>query len=297
MWEPAWTERSQVGKEDERVMTGVIVGVDESETAALALRWAADYGCRRQLGVTALMAWDYLGQHHLSPDEAFDPRYSADTAAHVLAQLVERVLGADTEVGRVVVLDRATEALDEAAAAADVMVIGARGLGGFRGLLLGSVSRHVLHHATCPVVVVRHAARSDGAVVVGIDGSPASLRAAKWASEYASIFERRLIAVYAWHAPVVGQSLDWVLAERGAAEHEAFLRTQLSQVELAELPEPVVVRALEGRAATTILSASDDVASLIVVGARGDRSIGGALLGSVTDQVVRHAACPVAVVQ
>lgn len=277
-------------------MTGVIVGVDESEAAALALRWAADYGCRRQLDVTALMAWDYLGQHHLSPDDAFDPRYSADTAANVLAQLVERVLGPDNHVAREVVLDRATEALDAAAATADVMVVGARGLGGFRGLLLGSVSRHVLHHATCPVVVVRHGARSDGAVVVGIDGSPASLRAAKWASEYASTFERPLVAVHAWQPPIVGQTLDLVLAEQGAGEHEAFLRDQLSRVELAELPEPIVERSLEGRAAATILAASDDVASLVVVGARGDRSISGALLGSVTDQVVRHATCPVAVV-
>ena len=278
-------------------MTAVIVGVDESETAALALRWAADYGRRRDLDVTALMAWDLIGQHHLNPDEPFDPHYSADTAAQVLRQIVERALGLDSPVAREAVFGLPAAALDDAAAAAELVVVGARGLGGFRGLLLGSVSRHVLHTVACPVAVVRHGARTDGAVVVGVDGSQASLRAAQWASEYAAAFGRHLIAVRAWLPPLVGSSATWVGDGGiiGQAEHDALCQ-QLATVQLAELADPVDIRAVEGRAAATILAASDDVASLIVVGARDDRSISRALLGSVSDQVVRHAPCPVVVV-
>lgn len=278
-------------------MTAVIVGVDESETAALALRWAADYGRRRQLDVTALMAWDLIGQHHLNPDEPFDPHYSADTAAQVLRQIVERALGPDSPVAREVVFGLPAAALNDAAAAAELVVIGARGLGGFRGLLLGSVSRHVLHTAACPVAVVRHGALTDGAVVVGVDGSQASLRAAQWASEYAAAFGRHLIVVRAWLPPLVGSSATWVGNGGiiGQAEHDALCQ-QLSTVQLAELADPADIRAVEGRAAATILAASDDVASLIVVGARDDGSISRALLGSVSDQVVRHAPCPVVVV-
>jgi len=74
----------------------------------------------------------------------------------VLAGAVERAVGADpgVPIDLVTVCNLPARALLEQGAGADLLVVGARGLGGFRGLLLGSVSQQVVHHATCPVVIV-----------------------------------------------------------------------------------------------------------------------------------------------
>src|SRR5690606_1004135 len=117
----------------------------------------------------------YIAQRH-ADDKAFDPQYSPDTAEAELAKLVERALGPDHGVTLEAVLDKVEPALHAASTTADLVVVGARGIGGFRGLLLGSVSRWVLHHAESPVAVVRGDEPSlDGPVVVGVNGSDHSL--------------------------------------------------------------------------------------------------------------------------
>ena len=154
-------------------MKGILVGVDESTYAHAGLRWAVEYGAERSLPVTALLAWDYIVQHHGEPNAPFDPAYGAEMATKVLDELVTRAVGRDNQVARIVVCDHAGHALIEAAGSdASLIVVGARGMGGFKGLLLGSVSRHVLSAATGPIAVIRvDATRSGGPVVVGIDGS------------------------------------------------------------------------------------------------------------------------------
>lgn len=134
---------------------GVIVGVDGSEPAAVALRWAADEGARRQAPVTAVMAWGLLEQHHPRGDEAFDPHYREEDALTALRTYVADVVGPMGRVEAAVVNDLAARALMDAAAHAELLVVGARGLGGFRDLTLGSVSHRCLAHARCPTVVVR----------------------------------------------------------------------------------------------------------------------------------------------
>ena len=178
-------------------MKGIIVGVDESSYAQAALRWAVDYGAARELPVTALLAWDYIAQHHLEPNASFDPAYGASMAEKVLDELIARAVGADNQVARVVVCDHAAHALIEAAGIdASLVVVGARGMSGFKGLLLGSVSRNLLHAATGPVAVIRdEAIRVDGPIVVGLDGSDPSRRALEWAIEYARCRTLPLIAL------------------------------------------------------------------------------------------------------
>lgn len=279
-------------------ITGVVVGVDASPAAQEALRWAHAYGATRRQPVTALMAWDYIGQLHAEPDAPFDPAYSPEVAEQELQKIVTAALGPDSGVAHRAVLDKPEALLQTASQTADLVVVGARGLGGFRGLLLGSVSRFVLHHAACPVAVIRGAApESDGPVVVGVNGSDHSVRALRWAAEHAAAAGRRLVVVWAWQVPIVGGpfypvALDLEASAKAAAEdlHRVVEAAGLGASDVDERP-------VEGQPSALLLGiAEQERASLLVVGARGATGIAAALLGSVSDQVVHHATMPVVVV-
>ena len=164
-------------------MERIIVGVDGSTASEEALRWARDEARLRGATVTAVLAWNFLDQRHPDGGQRFDPAYDEDTARRALEAAVDRALGAvGPEVERRVVCDLPATALLDAAAGADLLVVGARGLGPFRGLVLGSVSQRCVEHATCPVVVV-HEGRGDAPpAVVGTDGERSSAEAAAGAS-------------------------------------------------------------------------------------------------------------------
>lgn len=138
----------------------VVVGVDGSEGARRALRWAATEARLRHATLRAVHVWSYLDQ----PESTFDPAYGDDDARRLLDEALA-ALGADGEglaIERVTVCDLPTRGLLDAATGADLIVVGARGLGGFEGLLLGSVSQQVANHAPCPVVIVRERGGDDG---------------------------------------------------------------------------------------------------------------------------------------
>jgi nucleotide-binding universal stress UspA family protein len=136
---------------------GVVVGVDGSAPAAAALRWSVEEAGRRQAPLTAVMAWGLLDQHHRAGEEPFDPHYSEKDAQAALDAFVSEVAGLlpSPPVETVVVNDLAARGLLERAEGAELLVVGARGLGGFGDLLLGSISHRCLAHARCPTVVVR----------------------------------------------------------------------------------------------------------------------------------------------
>lgn len=132
-------------------MKRILVGVDDSPGARAALAWAIAEA--RQWGATleALMAWSVLVQ----PVAEFQPDFSEDDAAAALDRILADHDTSGIEVVRTLVNDLPARALLRLAPTADLVVVGARGLGGFTGLLLGSVSQHVATHAPVPVVVVR----------------------------------------------------------------------------------------------------------------------------------------------
>lgn len=137
----------------------IVVGVDGSGCSAGALSWAVDEARLRHAKVRAVHAWAYppVSTYHEAAHVMNVPL--AEQAARTLEHVVADVAGDDVEIEQVVVESPAAAALLEAAAAASLLVVGSRGLGGFAGLLLGSVSQQCAQHARCPVVIV-HEPRS-----------------------------------------------------------------------------------------------------------------------------------------
>lgn len=139
----------------------VVVGVDGSEESAEALCWAVGYARRTGGRVRAVMAWrqpvygysSYAGVAMVFPDTQ-DP---AEVARESLGRLVTDVVG-DSEwppIQQVVLEGHPAGVLVEQSKSADLLAVGARGHGAFTDLLIGSVSNHCVHHAACPVLVVR----------------------------------------------------------------------------------------------------------------------------------------------
>jgi nucleotide-binding universal stress UspA family protein len=141
-------------------MTGrVIVGADGSEDSRRAIRWAAEEAKFRGAVLEVVHAWTLLGQ----PDDGtFNPTYGEDEARQFLDAELDAVGDAldGVDVERTVVCDLGAPALIDAGKRADLLVVGSRGRGGFRGLLLGSVSSQVVQHAPCAVAVIPDEARS-----------------------------------------------------------------------------------------------------------------------------------------
>lgn len=140
-------------------MSGIVVGVDGSGHSQRALEWAAKEAAFRQLPLTvitvhqAIAGWrgtavSYPGDRQASEKLTEEVKTETDK---VLAQIGGPQ---PPEVFVHVINGMAAEELLNAAADADMLVVGSRGAGGFSRLLLGSVSTQVTHHATCPVVVI-----------------------------------------------------------------------------------------------------------------------------------------------
>lgn len=206
--------------------------------------------------------------------------------------------------------DAAATIVDQAVALrADLLVMGTHGRSGFDRLLLGSITEEVLRKAPCPVLTVPpHApAAAPDAVVFGhvlcpVDFSSASLQAVGFALDLArqaggSVTLLHVIEWLAEHEPQANVHFNVPEFRRhlGEAAHER-LRTLVPDAARVEgRVEDVVVA---GRAYRQILdTARDKSAQLIVMGAQGRGAVGLALFGSTTQQVVRHAECPVLTVR
>jgi nucleotide-binding universal stress UspA family protein len=212
-----------------------------------------------------------------------------------------RDLGADraSRVSRRVECDLPAKGLLRVAADAGLLVVGARGIGGFKRLLLGSVSDHCLHHATVPVAVIRGGrplpAGVPRRVVVGVDGSPASDRALAWAVDEAVVRHADLVVVHAWQIPAAGElaGFDVDRLDEGA---RSVLDQALARVDVSGLERPVDRRPVCAHPSSALLEAGEG-AELVVVGARGRGGFSGLLLGSVSQQVAHHATGPLIVVR
>ncbi|WP_433427768.1 universal stress protein [Nonomuraea sp. CA-141351] len=268
----------------------IVVGVDGSAPATAAAEWAAADAQRRGL---ALRIVHVCQQWPHSESTAYCA--SALDAAGGRARELTRDVRVTTELlsGDVIT------GLIAESESADSLVLGSRGLGGFAGMVLGSVGMAVAGHAAGPVVIVRtpSALRHDR-VVVGYDGSEYSQAAMAYAVEQARARGAQLHVVSAWHMPALspyavayGSLIEDLMGEEARAARERVEPWRESH------PDLVITDAQPCEPPVKALVEAAQMADVVVVGSRGLGGFASAVLGSVSHGVLHHVTCPVAVVR
>ncbi|MEU1964592.1 universal stress protein [Micromonospora sediminicola] len=280
----------------------VVVGVDGSATALDAVRVAAREAAfrHRPLRVVHAFIWP-LTRAPLTPAPG------APAGAGLRNQAERCVAEAVAEAGKVapdvpvtgVVVDGAPAAVLVAESRrATLMVLGHRGLGGFAGLLIGSVTLQVSARAHCPVLVTRGEARADGPVVVGVDGSAHSGVAVGFAYEEAARRGAPLVVVHAWLYPTPigpGDVVPLVYDPEALAEESRRILAEAVAGWSERYPDVEVrQRSVRGAPARVLVEQSAS-AQLVVVGAHGRGALAGLLLGSVSHAVLHHAHAPLVI--
>ncbi|GIJ13002.1 universal stress protein [Micromonospora andamanensis] len=284
----------------------ILVGYDGSPDAAAAVEWALDQARRDGRPVRLAYVFEWLTVAGWVGPGVTPGMWPDEQARQQVEELVGKA-AADAATAhpgldvRGEVLDGPPALiLEEASTQAGLLVLGSRGHGGFAGLLAGSTAVSVTAHAHCPVVVVRRRpTESDrtGHVAVGVDGSEHSLLALGFAFEQAALRRVPLHVVRAWQPRrdqwgLLGeQARDAALADQRAELDEALHRWQDTFPDVE-----VTVETAAAAPAGLLIDASRN-AQLIVVGTRGRGGLRGMLLGSVSQQLLQHAHCAVAVVR
>jgi nucleotide-binding universal stress UspA family protein len=285
-------------------MSRIVVGVDGSAHADLALRWAVHEAELRSAEIE--LVYGYAIHPHAAMFGTSD-RARAHARMDEIMQRNRALLDRTKSTTTVApVLTGPASALIEAGEDADLIVVGSRGLGGFSELSLGATSYRTAAHASTPVAVIRGgdettAVEASRAIVVGVDGSRASRRALRWALDEA---ERRAVDVTVVHTYEVSTDLSQatVMSEPQLERyrqrmHDDAVAVLDEAVEAVEMPGDVAVRRLVKRgwpAAVLLDEAGAD--RLLVVGTRGRGALGRMVFGSVSHQCLHHATGPVVVV-
>ncbi|MFF4618796.1 universal stress protein [Nonomuraea jabiensis] len=278
----------------------IIVGADGSVNSRAALEWAADDAFRMREPLRIVHAVDrspYQIRKH--PDDTFMDALQRE-GQRILREAEELVRERQptVEVTTEAIEGPPAEVLRGQADDATEVVVGSRGLGGFAGALLGSVSMHVAGQVNCPVVVMRGEQRPVWQeVVVGVDDSPQCEPALAYAFERAKLRGSALRVVHAWQLPVhaFAPEIVYDMDEIRTAQHEV-VRDRV-KIFSGDYPEVKVVEDVQSAHPVEALTQASERADLLVVGSHGRGAVGSMLLGSVSRGVLHHAHCPVAVVR
>lgn len=290
-----------------RDMATVVVGVDGSEPSLAALDWAVAEAEARQARLRVVHSYIWPMYHEQFGALPHGPEEGGlrPAAEKVLAGAVRRVRETAPElpVDGVLQTGPVSRRLLAEAADADLLVVGSRGLGGFTGLLLGSVSGQVAAHAQCPVVVVRSctgvAGQWMGRIVVGVEDIDSSSEMVEFAMDEAARLDTGLIIVHCLPPPLTvtampGPVMPYDDTELVAAEEVRFVEAVARWAD--KRPEVSVTAHFSRRPPAWLLVEVSTSARLVVVGSRGRGGFTGLLLGSVSRQLLHHAACPMAVI-
>jgi nucleotide-binding universal stress UspA family protein len=282
-FEPARRKERPLTNATETASADVVVGVDGTEAALRAVRWAAAEAVRRRSPLRIVHVASYVDLS--SPAGRTSPEAARARAilarGFTVARRAEPGLAVHTEL----IGGSPVRALEEISAGAELLVIGMGGAGGLDEFVLDSVALEVSGQGHCPVVVVRGsgAAAAGAPVVLGVGGD-ADDPAIGWAFDAANRREVPLVAVHALHQ-------GYRSPEQGGGV--------LARLERWRTCYPSV----EFRGETPTAPAGEALldwstrAELIVAGTRARGPAARALLGSTSRALLRHSACPVAVIR
>lgn len=293
----------------------VVVGIDGSDSSTAAFAHGAWEAHR--LGVPLRLVFAHsatvpYGLMGLAPDPELltaAPEGATELVSDLAAQARQAYPGLHVEP--TVEPGGAGAVLVEQSRAAQLVVVGCRGLGGFSGLMLGSVGLQLTAHSAAPVIVIRppDAQANLGApppslpVVVGVDGLPASTAALEFAAAEASARDVELIALYAWwmlppSRPLPGTANGPVHYDLAAAEEQARQLLAAATTVVRERFPDLQVTLRPVHAANPIVALLDAArtAGLLVVSRHGGNALSRLLFSSIGDVAAREAACPVAIV-
>jgi nucleotide-binding universal stress UspA family protein len=286
-------------------MDTIVVGVDGSTHADVALRWAVREA--ELTGAELYLVYAYARR----PGRQRSPEQNREQAVKMLDKVIDRnrsVLDAVSWRSYAQSAGRgspATVLIDEAQQA-DLIVVGNRGGGGFSELLLGSTSYRLTSGATTPVVVVRADLPAKVVddpfpldIVVGVDGSESGDRALRWAAAEA---RRRNVTLNVLHAQPL--PTHFAMSAVPDIDHERELVASEGQKVIDRVLEHAgdALDELDVRTHPQVGPIADAMASfagsehLIVVGARGHSYVVGLMLGSTSHQILHHAKAPVVIV-
>lgn len=297
----------------------VLVGVDGSDSSLHALEWAAAEAATMRRPLRVVCAYSLPSFAAASLDggyAALDDTAIQEGAKAILAGARRHLPATGVEATTELATGDAAAVLVEMSRESCLAVVGTRGRGGFADRLLGTVSSTLPAHAHCPTVVVPWHGERRGAsvptnpdveqrvlpvrrIVVGVDGSSQAEIALQVAIEQARAWGSSLTAVTGAPVATAAGLLAWLPA---AIDHEQVL------ADVAEGLNVVVDRALAGDTSLTVrrlvldgtgaelLTEFSTASDLVVLGSRGRGGFTGMLLGSTSQTVLHHAACPVMIV-
>lgn len=293
----------------------VVVGVDGSDTALGAARWAAALAARHSLPLTLLHVVPRLDWHFTQPaahPDAHDEvpgfegdRFEGEHGILADAETAIRSAQPDLQISTAAVKGAVAPVLGDASQSARLLVVGA---GAADHRTVGGHAVRVVHRSQCPVVVWRPPlAKRTGKplpVVVGVDESEASNRALTEAFGIARGFRAGLMVAHMWEiAAAVGMgdlggqgNMDWPLLE--ALESRQRHQMDALVAPLAEeYPNAHVTKVFRDASPAKGLADLSREAQLVVVGSHGRGRFADAVLGSVGQNLIHHAECPVLIVR
>jgi len=274
----------------------IVVGYDDTTASMAAVRWAAELAQASGTGVRLVHAWTWplLGQG-MSGIPVIDPAGPRNHASRLLDDAAQRAAEQfpAVPVTTELLTGMPREVLEEVSGTTGLLVVGTRGLGAVLGLLLGSVSRGILHDAGCPVAVIRSDQHRVGPVLAAYDGSEVAAEAVDIAADLAATWGSVLRVVHVQagsHAPYANGAEAWSAGSRSRAVLDEGARRAASRHEGLV----VQTRMLEDRTVAEGLLSAAAGARMLVIGHRG---LSRGPFGSTAHAAVLHATGNITVVR
>jgi nucleotide-binding universal stress UspA family protein len=282
----------------------IVVGFDGSSGAHLALHYAVEEAAARNADVEVVLAYEWPPPSGWSPQlytvQVLEPPAELKEELDAAVAFARERLGPDRARG-ILETSHPASLILSAATHARLVVIGSRDRTTVGAAILGSVTSTVAAKAPCPVVVTRLGDGQGPApnrVVVGVDGSEISSAAVDFAFEEAERRHAALSVVHCWQRPKHSEPAprDGHSIKQFVEEHRLALEESIAGARADHPDIHLSTWVIEGRAHVILNQLSED-ARLLVVGSRGHGGVSGLLLGSVSQALLHHAHCSLAIVR